>query len=136
MSTTMSPGLWDSMWARLANPWTIWTRVALAFVLFGGVWMHSWPVIAVVTVALVTNPWWFSPREAHGMLGRMIAGARLWMEQSPALVVVPLALLGTALFAGLLWALWTHQVALTVVLFGLFVAMKAGFFVHFATMDA
>ncbi len=137
MTTAMVPRMWDSMMARMTNPWILWMRVVLLCALLPAVWFHAVAAIVVLSVVLVVHPWWFPPREAHGWLGRVVAGTRRWFEQSSMLlVVVPVCLLLTAMFAGLMWALWMHELMLSVVLFAGVLTIKLGFLISFAREPA
>lgn len=135
MSTAIAPRVWNSMMERMANPWTAVTRVALAVALLVAIWFQAVPVIVVLSVAILTNPWWFRARaEPVGWLARVVAGMQVWTRETPIAVQAPIYVASTAVAAVLVWALWTQQLALSLVLFAAFVAVKVGFFMHFAQL--
>lgn len=53
----------DRVWLRHANPWSVWTRVATAPVLFTALWSHVWiGWWAFVPVAACAFWLWLNPR--------------------------------------------------------------------------
>jgi len=53
----------DSVWQRHANPWSVWTRVAITPFLFVAVWSYVWiDWWALVPCALVALFTWLNPR--------------------------------------------------------------------------
>jgi hypothetical protein len=76
----------DAVWARHANPWSGWSRVATTPVLFLALWSHVWlgwwalVPIALVAAWLWANPRLFPPPACRdGWMTRGVRGERLWV---------------------------------------------------------
>lgn len=122
--------LWfpERLWRRHYNPWSWYTRIALAYVLYYGIWLHDWRVIALTTLALSTNWFWFpAPRNDDTFFAHAVKGEKLWarLPWSRRAVDTIVLLMGfsTALVA--LWQRW----ALAAVALVTFVSMYKLFLV-------
>jgi hypothetical protein len=80
----------DDVWARHANPWSVWTRVASLPLLLAAIWSHVWLgwVTAVVLVALVAAWLWLNPRlfappqSTASWAARATLGERVWLNRA------------------------------------------------------
>jgi hypothetical protein len=77
----------DAAWARHANPWSGWSRLATTPVLFLALWSHVrlgwWALlpIGLVGVWLWANPRVFPPPASRtAWMTRGVLGERLWVE--------------------------------------------------------
>lgn len=70
-------GMDDRVWARHANPWSGWTRVAtlplLAVAIWSREWIGWWALLAVAAVALWT---WLNPAVPAASKSRRLDDAR------------------------------------------------------------
>lgn len=128
-------GMDDRVWARHANPWSGWTRVAtlplLAVAIWSREWIGWWALVAVTAVALWTwlNPRLFPPPASHdAWMTRGVLGEQVWLKRR----ISPIAahhetmarILSTGSALGLLpfaYGLWRYDLAYT--LLGLVVLM-------------
>jgi hypothetical protein len=79
----------DKAWARHANPWSGWSRVAilplLALALWSRVWIGWWCLVPVAGVALWAwiNPRAFpAPTRLDSWMSRGVLGERLWLARA------------------------------------------------------
>jgi hypothetical protein len=103
----------DAGWARHANPWSVWTRVASGPLLILALWSHVWlGWSALAPVALVLLWIWINPRafprpaSTDTWSARATFGERLWLNRDRRPVprrhrVVPHVLSGIAGVGGL-----------------------------------
>ena len=78
----------DEGWARHANPWSIWTRVATGPALVLALWSHTWLgwwallPIAALSVWVWLNPRMFpKPCTTDSWGARVTFGERLWLNR-------------------------------------------------------
>jgi hypothetical protein len=102
------------IWRRRRNPVSGWVRIWLGPALGVALWLHSWPLIGLVLLAMASNPVWLPPPpHTRSWFTRVSEGERLWLERSdwlekalvlgvPGLMLLPLAL-----------ALWHRHAAWT-----------------------
>lgn len=81
-------GMSDAVWARHANPWSVWTRAAslpfLLLAVWSLHWIGWWSVVPVAAVAiwLWLNPRIFStPRTTDSWASRVTFGERVWINR-------------------------------------------------------
>jgi hypothetical protein len=77
----------DEVWTRHANPWSVWTRVAILplFVLavWSRVWLGWWALVPITALAAWT---WFNPRafprprSTMNWASRAVLGERVWLN--------------------------------------------------------
>jgi hypothetical protein len=78
----------DATWARHANPWSVWTRVATLPLLLLAIWSHAWigwwSLLAMIAVSL----WiWINPRlfpppaSTRSWASRGTLGERVWLNR-------------------------------------------------------
>jgi len=78
----------DDVWARHANPWSVWTRYttmpALALSVWSRVWIGWWAVVPVI-VALIwvyVNPRIFNkPKTTQSWTSKAVLGERVWLNR-------------------------------------------------------
>ena len=81
-------GMSDAVWARHANPWSVWTRVASLPILLLAIWSPRWlgwwaalPIAAVV-LWLWLNPRLFPiARRTGSWASRVTFGERVWLNR-------------------------------------------------------
>jgi hypothetical protein len=79
----------EAAWARHANPWSGWTRVAtlplLVLALWSRTWIGPWWAAALVAALLAwtwANPRAFPPpRTTAAWMSRAVLGERLWLAR-------------------------------------------------------
>jgi hypothetical protein len=81
-------GMTDEVWARHANPWSGWTRVATTPVLFLALWSHVWlgwwALVPIAAVAgwIRLNPRIFPPpASTDNWMSKGVLGERLWLNR-------------------------------------------------------
>lgn len=81
----------EAAWARHANPWSGWSRLAtlplLSLAIWSRVWIGAWAWAPVVLVLLWTwlNPRLFPvPRRTDNWMSRGVLGERLWLARRKA----------------------------------------------------
>ncbi len=81
----------DEVWARHANPWSVWTRVPVLPLLVLAIWSRDWIgwwcLLPVAAVALWTwlNPRVFpKPASIDSWASRAVLGERVWVERHSA----------------------------------------------------
>lgn len=81
-------GMTDAVWARHANPWSVWTRVpilpAMALAVFSRVWIGWWCLvpIALLLVWVWLNPRIFPvPRRTDRWSSLATFGERVWLAR-------------------------------------------------------
>jgi hypothetical protein len=120
--------LFDMMWRRHSNTWSVWSRLLstpLAFVPF---WNRSWRQGAAVAARFAINPFLFpEPKDTEAWGPRAIRGERRWVEERPfdASLIVQSA--GAALFAGGFVAAYRRRLGWTTVCAAGVIATNAWF---------
>jgi hypothetical protein len=78
----------EGTWARHANPWSVWTRMATLPVLLAAIWSHTalgwWALVpgAIVVAWLWLNPRLFPPpASTRSWASRAVLGERLWLDR-------------------------------------------------------
>jgi hypothetical protein len=81
-------GMDDRTWARHANPWSVWTRVAilplLALAIWSRVWIGWWVLVPVIGLAVWT---WINPRafppplSTNSWASKAVLGERVWLNR-------------------------------------------------------
>ncbi|MEL6375545.1 MAG: DUF6653 family protein, partial [Pseudomonadota bacterium] len=85
---TAAHGMDDAVWARHANPWSIWTRLPImplgvvALMLREELGMLLWPILAALVVWTIVNPRAFPPPLTFERWdSRAVLGEKLWVER-------------------------------------------------------
>lgn len=79
----------DATWARHANPWSGWTRVAtlplLTMAIWSRVWTHLWWLaVGILVIWIYVNPRLFPPPQNHdAWMTRGVLGERIWLANRP-----------------------------------------------------
>ena len=78
----------DAVWQRHANPWSVWTRVAITPFLFLAVWSYVWigwwALVPCAAVALFTwlNPRIFPvPKSTNNWASKGVMGERVFINR-------------------------------------------------------
>lgn len=79
----------DEVWARHANPWSVWTRYTclplLALAVWSRTWIGPWAWLPVALVVLWT---WFNPRvfpkpkSTNNWASKAVLGERVWLNRA------------------------------------------------------
>lgn len=80
----------DDVWARHANPWSVWSRVSTFPVLMLALWSHVWigiawglVAVAAVSIWLWLNPRLFPPpRSTNSWASKAVLGERVWINRT------------------------------------------------------
>lgn len=110
----------DEVWARHANPWSVWTRVPILPLLCLGLWARAWiGWWCILPVALLVAWTWANPRvfpppaTTRSWASRAVLGERAWLARGdtpiPSHHAVWAGLLSALPALGLLplaWGLW------------------------------
>lgn len=100
--------LWfpERLWRRHYNPWSWYTRIALAYVLYYGIWLHDWRIVLLASVGLSTNWFWFPPpKNEDTFFVHAVRGEKLWAQLPWRVRAVDTAVLSIG-FAAAVIALW------------------------------
>ncbi len=81
----------DDVWARHANPWSVWTRYPcvplFALAIWSRVWLGWYSLIPISLVLLWTwlNPRFFSkPKSTKHWASKAVMGERIWLQHPKA----------------------------------------------------
>ena len=81
-------GMSDAVWARHANPWSVWTRVAIlplgVLAISSRVWLGWWALVPVLALVAWTfaNPRAFPPPRTTGSwASKGVLGERVWLNR-------------------------------------------------------
>lgn len=81
-------GMNEAVWARHANPWSVWTRntalPALILAFWSRVWLGWWALIPIALAVFWTwvNPRLFPvPRSTDNWASKAVLGERVWMNR-------------------------------------------------------
>lgn len=126
---TAAHGMDDAVWARHANPWSIWTRVpvmpvgVVVLLLREELGLWTWGILAALAVWVWLNPRAFAPPERLDRWdSRAVMGEKLWVERArrpipaeTAVMAARLSILQGLSVLPLIWGIWTLDwgVALT-----------------------
>ena len=82
-------GMTDAVWARHANPWSVWTRMSTLPLLVLAVWSRDWigwwALVPTAAAILWTwlNPRVFPrPRSTDNWGSRAVLGERVWLNRA------------------------------------------------------
>ena len=71
----------DAFWARHANPWSGWSRVALSPVLVYSIYRRNWRLLAASLVFTAVTPVLFPrPARTDNWMSRGVLAEREWIE--------------------------------------------------------
>ncbi len=106
----------DEVWARHANPWSVWTRYSCLPLLALAVWSREWlgylSLVPIILVCLWTwlNPRFFNkPKTTNHWASKAVLGERVWLQhpkdQIPSHHHRAILILNIITFAGFLLAI-------------------------------
>lgn len=79
----------DRVWERHANPWSVWTRVAILPLLAAAIWSRMWLGWGCLALVLPLIAWtWFNPRafprprHTESWAARAVMGERVWLARN------------------------------------------------------
>lgn len=125
----------DEVWARHANPWSVWTRYACLPLLALAIWSRDWigyyslAPIAIVCLWTWLNPRFFSkPLTTKHWASKAVLGERVWLQhpkdQIPEHHHRAIRILNIITFAGFILAIiGLVQLALWPTIFGIIITM-------------
>ncbi len=122
-----------TMWKRHANPLSGWCRVGLGALIVVAIWSRSLLFIGIVVVAILTNPWWFPPpqKSTYRFMFHVVVGERIWLNETKGWVKLASSVGGLVGFLLTVYALWIHNVVLSMLFLAIVVVSK-GLFVRYA----
>ncbi len=111
----------DEGWMRHANPWSAYTRIAIAPLLVAAIWSRMWlgwwclAPIGLLIVWTIVNPRAFPPpKSTDNWASKGVLGERIWVarDQHPVprhhrVAALLLTLLSTLGLPPLIYGLWT-----------------------------
>ena len=107
----------DDVWARHANPWSVWTRFLclplLALAIWARVWIgvYAWVPILLLLFWIWLNPRAFPPpKTTNHWASKAVLGERIWLahpkEELPPHHQTAIAVINTVTMAGFLLCLY------------------------------
>lgn len=104
------------IFARHSNPWSAWTRLLSAPLVFVPVWNRSWRQGALLAAWLVANPVIFpEPRDDKAWATRAMLGEEMWIAERPVDRGMALNVAATLLGLGGVWGALRRRPMPTVV---------------------
>ena len=92
------------IFARHSNPWSAWTRLFSAPLIFVAVWNRSWRQGALLAAWLVANPVVFpEPEDDSAWATRAMLGEEMWIAERPRDRAMALNVAATAFGLGGVW---------------------------------
>ena len=108
----------DEVWARHANPWSVWTRFTvlplIVLALWSRVWI-GWPLALVLTLLCLVWAWlnpriFPPPRSLDNWASKAVMGERIWLARDetpiPARHARAAVILATLAALGIPFLLW------------------------------
>ena len=78
----------DEVWARHANPWSVWTRYSTIPILFLSIWSRVWIAGWSLLPIFLSLAWiWINPREfkkphsTDNWASKAVLGERVWLNR-------------------------------------------------------
>lgn len=78
----------DEAWARHANPWSGYTRIAASVPIFVAFWSAQWigwwsllPIVVVIAWVFVNPRLWPAPDRVETWIGAGVLGERVWLNR-------------------------------------------------------
>lgn len=106
-------GILDDMVDRMHNPWIMYSRLVMFALMCLCVWMHEAYWALILLASTIFSPFFFTkPEELDESSGyyKMIEGTRKWIKSINKILLLILYIIGLALLAFIIWALWNHLV--------------------------
>ena len=97
----MLKSLWNEMWERMHNPWTMHTRVILLLLLCYALWRHDPALIIVCIIALLANPFYMSKPvhlEKESWYYKTVEGSRRWLKETNKIILAISYIAGLRIF--------------------------------------
>jgi hypothetical protein len=103
----------DKVWARHANPWSGWSRVAIIPVLGLGLYLHSYWILGAAVLWAILNPFVFPvPKSVDNWMSKGVLGEQLYFRDGKRLkkdLPTLLNLCSAPAFAAFLYFGWQQQ---------------------------
>lgn len=81
-------GMHDRVWARHANPWSVWTRLPILPLICIAIWARVWiGALCLLPIALLAIWIWLNPRafpppaKTDAWSSRAVMGERVWLAR-------------------------------------------------------
>ena len=104
------------VFARHSNPWSAWTRLFSAPLLFVPIWKRSWREGAILGAWLIANPVIFpEPKDDKAWATRAMLGEEMWISERPLDRALVLNVGATVLGVGGVWGALRRRLLPTVV---------------------
>ena len=82
--SSFSKQLTRKVFARHSNPWSAWTRLFSAPLVFVPIWNRSWRQGAILGAWLIVNPLVFpEPKDDEAWATRAMLGEEMWIAKRP-----------------------------------------------------
>jgi uncharacterized protein (DUF2062 family) len=103
------------IFAHHSNPWSAWTRLFSAPLVFVPIWNRSWRQGAILGVWLIANPLVFpEPEDNAAWATRAMLGEEMWVAERPLDRALALNAGATALGVGGVWGALKRRLLATV----------------------
>ena len=108
--------LTKKVFARHSNPWSAWTRLFSAPLVFVPIWNRSWREGAILGVWLILNPIVFpEPKDDEAWATRAMLGEEMWIAKRPLDWAMAINVGATAFGLGGLWGAYKQRLLPTAV---------------------
>jgi hypothetical protein len=99
-----------------SNPWSAWTRLFSAPLVFVPIWNRSWREGAILGVWLIANPIVFpEPKDNKAWATRAMLGEEMWIAKRPLDRAMALSVGATAIGLGGVWGAYKRRLLPTAV---------------------
>ena len=117
----------NDTWKKHSNPWSGWTRVAATPFLYHALWLRNPYYLVAVTIFLAINPRLFSaPKKTTNWMSKGVIGEKIYTSAliTKDFISTTLCILMALSSSILIYAVWTHDLLLSVLLFVLSMTFK------------
>jgi len=117
----------DDTWKKHSSAWSGWTRVAAAPLFWHALWLRNPYYLVAVIIFLVINPRLFAaPKKITNWMSKGVIGEKIYTGAliKKDFISTTLCILMALVFFISMYAIWTHQLILTVTTFFLAMTFK------------
>ena len=108
--------LTKKVFARHSNPWSAWSRLFSAPLVFVPIWNRSWREGTILGVWLIVNPLVFpEPKDDEAWATRAMLGEEMWIAKRPLDWAMAINVGATAFGLGGLWGAYKQRLLPTAV---------------------
>ena len=108
--------LTKKVFARHSNPWSAWSRLFSAPLVFVPIWNRSWREGTILGVWLIVNPLVFpEPKDDEAWATRAMLGEEMWIAKRPLDRAMALSVGAAAFNLGGIWGAYKRRLLPTAV---------------------